>query len=89
MLDVDSTIPFMFPFFAHALGTLVGAFVAALIATNKKQLFAMIIGCWFLLGGSMMVYMYPSPTWFAVLDLVVAYLPMGYLGWKLASSFKA
>ena len=26
-----------------------------------------------------------GPMWFIVLDLVVAYIPMGYLGAKLAS----
>src|SRR5690606_34001453 len=42
---------FMFPFLAHALGTLAGAFVAALIASSYKFRFAMGIGCFFLLGG--------------------------------------
>jgi hypothetical protein len=25
-----------------------------------------------------------APFWFISLDLIVAYIPMGYLGWKLA-----
>lgn len=86
MLEIHSVTPFVFPFLAHALGTLVGAFLAAKVATRKKQVFAMVIGCWFLLGGVTMVMLYPAPTWFVVLDLVVAYLPMGYLGWKLADA---
>jgi len=72
------------PFLAHALGALAGAFVAALIATNHKMKFALVIGAFFLIGGIANVFMLPSPIWFAVLDIGVAYLPMGWLGWKLA-----
>lgn len=75
---------FLFPFLAHALGTFVGAAVAALVATNRKFQMAMIIGVVFLAGGISMVLMLPSPLWFDVLDLVCAYIPMAWLGWKLA-----
>lgn len=76
---------FIFPFLAHALGTLAGAFVAALIAATHKMKFAIAIGAFFLLGGIMNVFMLPAPTWFVVLDVAIAYLPMGWLGGKLAS----
>lgn len=76
---------FIFPFLAHALGTLAGAFVAALIAATHKMKFALGIGAFFLLGGIANVFMLPSPTWFAVLDLVGAYIPMGWLGGRLAA----
>jgi hypothetical protein len=46
--------------------------------------FALAIGLFFLIGGITSVYMLPSPVWYTVLDLVGAYLPMGYLGGKLA-----
>ena len=75
---------FIFPFLAHALGTLIGAFVAAKIAANKHLGISMIIGFVFLLGGLMMVVDLPAPMWFNVLDLVGAYIPMAWLGWKLA-----
>jgi len=75
---------FIFPFLAHALGTFVGAFVAAMIAANHKMKFAMSIGGFFLLGGISSVFMLPSPTRFTVLDLAVAYIPMAYLAGKLA-----
>ena len=75
---------FIMPFLAHALGTLVGAFVAGLIAANNKMKFALSIGVVFLIGGIASVFMLPSPVWFSALDLIVAYLPMGYLGGKLA-----
>jgi len=38
------------------------------------------IGIFFLAGGIANIFMLPSPTWFSVVDLVVAYIPMGYLG---------
>ncbi|WP_321539104.1 hypothetical protein [Flavobacterium piscinae] len=37
-------VNFIFPFLAHALGTLVGAFVAAKMATNRKMKFSYGIG---------------------------------------------
>ena len=75
---------FIFPFLAHALGTLAGAFLTALIAANHKMKFALAIGAFFLVGGLVNTFMLPSPTWFTVLDIVGAYIPMGWLGWKLA-----
>ena len=75
---------FIMPFLAHALGTLVGAMVAALIAASHKMKFALGIGVFFLLGGiTINIIMIPSPLWFTVLDLGLAYLPMAYLGGKL------
>lgn len=75
---------FIFPFLAHALGTLVGAYVASKIAVSHKMKLALGIGVFFLIGGIMNVFMLPSPTWFAILDLVGAYIPMGWFGGKLA-----
>ncbi len=77
---------FLMPFLAHALGTLVGAFVAAYIAASRKMTFAMVIGAFFLLGGTAAVLMLPAPMWFSALDLIVAYIPMAYLGGKLATA---
>lgn len=79
---------FIFPFLAHALGTLTGAIVAALIAASNKMKYALGIGCFFLLGGISSIFMIPSPTWFAALDIIGAYIPMGWLGGKLANSVK-
>jgi hypothetical protein len=71
---------FIFPFLAHALGTLVGAYATARIArTNHKKL-ALIVGGVFLLGGISMVVFVGSPLWFNALDLVAAYIPMAWLG---------
>jgi len=76
---------FLFPFLAHAFGTLAGAAAAAAIAASHKLVFAMAIGVLFLLGGLTVVLMTPSPLWFTLLDLGGAYLPMAWLGWKVAA----
>ena len=78
---------FIFPFLAHALGTLVGAAVAAFIAASHKMKFAIGIGCFFLLGGIMMCFSLPSPLWYNIVDIVGAYIPMAYLGYLLANKF--
>ena len=79
---------FIFPFLAHALGTLVGAALAFLIAGSHKIKFAYAIGGLFLLGGIMVSFMIPAPTWFVVTDIALAYIPMAWLGAKIVSSFK-
>ncbi|MBN2175648.1 MAG: hypothetical protein JW731_16075 [Bacteroidales bacterium] len=78
---------FIMPFLAHALGAFVGAFIAYMIAANRKITFALIIGGLFLIGGIMNVFLLPAPAWFIILDLVAAYLPMAWIGGKLAGSF--
>lgn len=75
---------FIFPFLAHALGTLVGAFIAVKLSATRKMTMALIIGICFFVGGSINVTMLGGPLWFTVLDLVMAYIPMAYLGGKLA-----
>ncbi|HNR19464.1 MAG TPA: hypothetical protein PKN75_05040 [Bacteroidia bacterium] len=79
---------FIFPFLAHALGTLVGAFVTAKLAANNKTRFAMVIGILFLAGGIMNVMMLPAPMWFNVLDILAAYIPMAYLGGRFGAGSK-
>ncbi|MBK7686316.1 MAG: hypothetical protein IPJ25_10165 [Rhodocyclaceae bacterium] len=71
---------FLMPFLAHALGTLVGALVAYLIAATVKGRFAYAIGMVNLCGGIAASLMIPAPAWFIALDLLVAYLPMAWLG---------
>ena len=77
---------FIMPWLAHAVGTFVGALVAALIAANNKMRFAIAIGCFFLIGGISAVMMIPAPMWFNVVDLTLAYIPMGWLAGKLVAS---
>ena len=76
---------FIFPFLAHAIGTLGGAYLAARIAASHKMNIALGIGIFFLIGGISMVFLIPSPIWFAILDLSLAYIPMGWLSGRLAA----
>lgn len=71
------------PFLAHAIGTLVGAFLAAKVCASHKKTFAVVVGAFFLVGGIMMASMLDYPMPFTIIDLVIAYIPMGLLGWKL------
>ncbi|ABQ07692.1 hypothetical protein [Flavobacterium johnsoniae] len=74
---------FLFPFLAHAAGTFAGAVTTALLAVNHKKKLALAIGAFFLFGGIISVSSLPSPTWFTLIDLVFAYIPMAYLALKL------
>lgn len=75
---------FILPWLAHALGTLVGAYVAAKVAPFRKKAFAITIGIFFLAGGITNVVLLSSPVWFTVLDLVFAYIPMALIGYRLS-----
>lgn len=79
---------FLFPFLAHALGTLAGAVTAVKIATTNKKTMALIVGGFFLLGGIINVFTLPGPLWFNVVDVLFAYLPMVLIGYKLAETKK-
>ena len=78
-------INFLFPFLAHALGTLAGAILAAMIAANHKMKFALVIGLFFLIGGITNILLLPSPTWFAMVDIGGAYIPMAWIGATLVN----
>ncbi|TDQ18276.1 hypothetical protein DFQ04_0074 [Algoriphagus boseongensis] len=77
---------FLFPFLAHALGTLVGAFLTAKIAASYKWYLAMFIGLMFFIGGTINVMSLPAPLWFNVVDLLGAYFPMAFIGASLAGA---
>lgn len=79
---------FIFPFLAHALGTLSGAIIATLIAANNQMKLSLLIGLVFLFGGIWMVCILPAPMWFNVIDLVLAYIPFAWLGARLAGKTK-
>ncbi|MCH2021193.1 MAG: hypothetical protein MK207_01835 [Saprospiraceae bacterium] len=83
-MHLYSPIHFLFPFLAHALGTLAGAYIAAKLASSIKMIIALTIGILFLLGGISMVTMLPAPIWFSCIDLIFAYLPMAWFGGVLA-----
>lgn len=73
------------PFLAHALGTLVGAFLAVKLAASHHKQIAIGIGVFYLLGGITAAWMIGGSVLFIVVDLVCAYIPMAMLGLKLAA----
>jgi hypothetical protein len=79
---------FVFPFLAHALGTLAGAVVAFLVAGSRNTVFAFAVGGFFLAGGIAAAFMIPAPAWFIGLDLVAAYIPMAWLGTVIGRRLK-
>jgi hypothetical protein len=73
-------VNFIFPLLAHSLGTLTGAFVAAKLAASHHMKFAIGIGVCFLIGGIAMILNCGGPMWFIATDLLLAYIPMAFLG---------
>lgn len=80
---------FIFPLLAHALGTLTGAFIAAKLAVSHHMTIAFVIGVIFLIGGIAMILNCGGPMWFIAVDLLLAYIPMAYLGGVLAGQKKS
>jgi hypothetical protein len=78
----------LFPWLAHALGTLAGALVAFLMAGSYRPIFAFVIGVLFLGGGIAACFMIPAPIWFMALDLLGAYLPMAWIATRLGRRIK-
>ena len=78
---------FIFPFLAHALGTLAGAIIGGWIAATHRMKIALGIGGFFLLGGVVVNFMLPGPLWFAVVDILIAYLPMAWLGGRIVQGW--
>jgi hypothetical protein len=76
---------FLMPWLAHALGTFTGALVAVLIAASYQKTFAYVIAGLFMLGGIYMVIILPSPLWFTLVDLGLAYFPMAFIAVKLGA----
>lgn len=79
---------FVFPFLAHALGTLAGAYLTAKIVANNRFRFTIIIGMFFLIGGILNVMELPSPLWFNIVDLVGAYIPFALIAYFLSKKPK-
>jgi len=87
-MKLFTPVNFIFPFLAHALGTLAGAFLAAKIAASHRMKFAIGVGVFFLVGGTVMIVFCGGPVWFIASDLLLAYIPMGLLGGILAGGRK-
>jgi len=78
---------YFFPILGHAIGTLVGALIAAIIAFNDKFKFALAISVFFFIGGIANIYMLLFPVIPAIVDLSIAYFPMGLLAWSIYGLF--
>lgn len=78
---------FIGPFLAHAVGTFVGSFIVGVITKNLRL--SLIIGFAFFIGGFMEVMNLTAPMWFNIIDLVLAYIPMAYFGFSLATKLLA
>ena len=74
---------FIFPFLAHSMGTFFGAFIVTKFSKKSNIIMPLIVGLYFLFGGVYMVTILPAPTWFVLLDIILAYIPMALLGWKI------
>ena len=59
--------------------------VAHLVYDSRKITFALVVGFVHLLGGIAAAFLIPAPVWFIALDLVIAYVPMAWLGGKFVS----
>jgi hypothetical protein len=79
-------IHFLAPFLAHAIGTLIGALIVGFL--TKKLHLSLTVGVVFLIGGISMVFSAPSPLWFNIIDLFLAYIPMAYLGFIISLKMK-
>lgn len=95
MESINAALPtyefkhFIVPFTAHAIGTLVGAILTAIIAASHQMKLALVIGLFFLIGGIQMVLgLSNSPMAFNLVDLGLAYIPMAFIGAKIGGAKK-
>jgi hypothetical protein len=79
---------YVFPFLAHALGTLAGALVAYLLSASHRARMAYVVGAFYLIGGIVASFLIPAPAWYIVLDLLAAYLPMAWLATAMGISMQ-
>jgi uncharacterized membrane protein len=80
--DFKNALPlhFLFPFLAHAFGTLSGAMLMCWLKPKETRRYALIVGIIFLIGGISACFMIPAPWWFIAADLLLAYIPMALIG---------
>ena len=72
------------PLLAHWNGAFCGALVAGLLTANRELKVPLIVAGFVMVGGIANAFMLPGqPVGLLVLD-IAGYLPMGWLGWKLA-----
>jgi hypothetical protein len=79
---------FVSPFVAHAFGTFLSALLLTRFLNTTKISAALIAGFIFFCGGVYMVAILPSPLWFNLLDLTIAYFPASLLGFWLGKKWQ-
>jgi len=62
---------------------LISALIIARFAASRQLQLAINISALFFIAGVYMVTSFPSPLWFNIVDLGLAYFPMAYLGYRL------
>jgi hypothetical protein len=88
-ISLYEPIHFLMPYLAHAIGTFLAAYFVSRFAVNHQFKIAMLCGVLFLIAGIMDVKMIPNcPMWFNILDLITAYIPMAWIGYKLGYKLK-
>ena len=75
---------FIFPFLAHSIGTLSGAIIVSKLSKKSSIILPLVVGLYFLSGGIYMITILPAPMWFVLLDVILGYIPMALLGWKIS-----
>lgn len=80
--DFKNALPlhFLFPFLAHAMGTLSASMLMCWLKPKETRRYALIVGIIFLIGGISACFMIPAPWWFIAADLLLAYIPMALIG---------
>lgn len=67
---------------AHGVGAFVGAIIASAIAATQKNRYALAVGFLMLLTGIFTIISLQYPFLPAAIDIVLAYIPMAWLGGK-------
>ncbi|MCP5144046.1 MAG: hypothetical protein H6978_04410 [Gammaproteobacteria bacterium] len=75
---------FVFPFLAHAVGTLFGALVAGYLGWKNRVVLVWCVAVLFFAGGVATTFMIPAPVTYIAVDLTLAFAPMAVLAlWAL------
>jgi hypothetical protein len=75
---------FLIAFLAHALGAFVASFFVCKMKVDRPFFFSMCIGGSYLgMAVLDLSVLKDVPIWFILSDLLIAHLPMAYLGYKL------
>jgi hypothetical protein len=83
-IDLFEAKHFVFPFIAHAFGTLIGALTAGYLGRRDRAVLVWSVTVLFFAGGVATIFMISAPVAYIVTDLALAYAPMALLAlWVL------